>query len=132
MGGRNSRPHRVLRIRYRSSDKGERKIRSCMVFGEAGRVRKRRRGSKVLRICKVTDEELLHVGEHSPLNASGREVDRLLGRDMLEVGHIGRRGREDKPFGSRYDRTEALSGYSGARGGMGGPVGRFRGAGQET
>ena len=84
MGGRNSRPHRVLRIRYRSSDKGERKIRSCMVFGDAGRVRKRRRGSKVLRICKVTDEELLHVGEHSPLNASGREVDLLLGRDMLD------------------------------------------------
>jgi len=61
MGGRNSKPHKVMRIRYRSSD---RKCKSHLVFGSS---RKRVKGANVLRMTKVGQDELLRVGEFNPL-----------------------------------------------------------------
>ena len=78
MGGRKAQPSKVLRVRYRNTDNGSRKVRSRLVFGSSKRAKRLFKSGKVLRINKVTNEELMHVGEHSPLNISGRDLERML------------------------------------------------------
>ena len=63
MSGRNSKPHKVMRIRYRNPD--SRKTKSHLVFG--GTKRHRVKGGDILRKTKVSQEELLRVGEFNPL-----------------------------------------------------------------
>ena len=78
MGGRRSQPSKVLRVRYRNTDNGSRKVRSRLVFGSPKGAKRLFKSGKVLRINKVTNEELMHVGEHSPLNISGKDLERML------------------------------------------------------
>jgi len=61
--GRNSKPHKVMRIRYRNPD--SRKTKSHLVFSRSKNTRVK--GGDVLRTTKVSEEELLRVGEFNPL-----------------------------------------------------------------
>jgi len=66
LGGRNSHPEKVLRIRYRTSEGGQRKIKSRLVFFRSDK-KKLMKGGRVLRIGKVGREEMTKTGEHNPM-----------------------------------------------------------------